>query len=134
MTTDARTVTEADVVNFAGLSGDFNPLHTDAEYMAESNYGERIAHGALIFSLMTGLMWQSRSEEEQKAVVAYYGLDAIRFLAPTFIGDTIHVESTVVDKQPTEDSPGNGTVHYETEVINQRDEAVLYCEPITLMR
>jgi acyl dehydratase len=65
-TTEARTITEADVTNFAGVSGDFNHIHTDAEAMADSGFGERIAHGALVFAVMTGLLWQSRGEAERE--------------------------------------------------------------------
>ncbi|MFB6093670.1 MAG: MaoC/PaaZ C-terminal domain-containing protein [Halanaeroarchaeum sp.] len=133
MTTQGRTITEADVANFAGVSGDFNALHTDAERMAESEYGERIAHGALIFSVMTGLLWQRRSEEERQAVVAFYGLDAVRFTAPTGIGDTIHVETTVTEKEPIEHPEATGIVHYDADVVNQDGTTVLYAEPITLM-
>jgi len=132
--TGGRTVTEADIVNFAGVSGDFNHLHTDAEAMADSPFGQRIAHGALVFAMMTGLQWQRRSVEEREALVAFYGLDKLRFTAPTFAGDTIHVETTVAEKTPSDDSDASGTVRYETRVKNQDDETVLYCEPVLLYR
>ncbi|MFW5919000.1 MAG: MaoC/PaaZ C-terminal domain-containing protein [Halanaeroarchaeum sp.] len=132
--TAGRTVTEADVTSFAGVSGDFNRLHTDEEYMAESAFGERIAHGALVFSMMTGLLWRRRSEAERDAIVAFYGVDAVRFTAPTFIGDTIYVESTVAETSPVDRADAAGTVRYETEVIDQDGDTVLYCEPILLFR
>ena len=81
--TQGRTITEADVTNFAGVSGDFNHLHTDAERMGESMFGERIAHGMLVVSAATGLLWQARSPEEREAVVAFYGIDDLRFRQPT---------------------------------------------------
>lgn len=133
-TTRGRTITEADVMNFAGVSGDFNHIHTDAEAMAESGFGGRIAHGALIFSVTTGLIWLNRSEEEKGDVVAFYGVDRLRFTAPTFFGDTIHVELEVVDKEPRDHPEANGVIRYEVRVKNQRDEVVLACETLSLMK
>ena len=98
--TQARTVTESDLTNFAGVSGDFNHLHTDEARMADSMFGERIAHGMFVFSAATGLIWQARSPEERASVVAFYGIDRVRFRAPVFVGDTIHVELEVVDVAP----------------------------------
>ena len=130
--TAARTVTEADVMNFAGVSGDFNVLHTDAELMAETAFGERIAHGALVFSMMTGLLWQSRGSDEH--VVAFYGVDALRFIRPTFVGDTIRVVSEVVEVEAYDHPEANGRVRYEVEVVNGDDDVVLACEMLTLLR
>jgi acyl dehydratase len=124
-TTRGRTITGATVENFAGVSGDFNHLHTDAEAMADSGFGERIAHGALVFSVMTGLLWQSRSEREREAVVAFYGVDRLRFREPTFVGETVHVELEVVEKTERDHPVGNGVVAYDAEVKNQDDEVVL---------
>jgi len=133
-TTRGRTVTEADVVNFAGVSGDFNHIHTDAVTMAETDYGERIVHGAFVFSAVTGLLWEHRSHDEQSDVVAFYGVDHLRFTAPTFIGDTIHAEIEVADKEPREHPEGNGVIRYEVRVRNQHDEVVLACETLSLVR
>ncbi|WP_254543826.1 MaoC/PaaZ C-terminal domain-containing protein [Halomarina pelagica] len=128
VTTQGRTITEADVTNFAGVSGDFNHLHTDAEAMAESDFGERIVHGALVFSVMTGLLWQSRTTAERDAVVAFYGVDRLRFRAPTFIGDTVHVELEVTDKEPRDHPVGNGVLTYDAEVVTGEGTVVLSCE------
>src|ERR1700691_3605551 len=95
-TSRGRTITEADVVNFAGLSGDFVELHVNEEYARKGPFGRRIAHGALIFSISTGLMVQMTSGHE--AIIAFYGVDNLRFVAPVFIGDTIHVSRRVVEK------------------------------------
>ena len=133
-TTRARTITEADVVNFAGVSGDFNHLHTDFETMAESDFGERIAHGALVFSVFTGLLWQSRDPAEQEAVVAFYGVDHLRFVTPVLLGDTIRAEVEVLDKEPRDHPVGSGLVRYEATVLNQDDEVVLVCEPLSLLK
>ena len=131
--TQARTITEADVVNFAGVSGDFNHLHTDAESMADSGFGERIAHGMLVFSMATGLLWQSRSENERDAVVAFYGIDEVRFVGPTFIGDTIHVEIEVLEKEKRDHPVATGVVRYDIEVVTQDDDTVLSCEMLSLV-
>ncbi|GAB3683524.1 MaoC/PaaZ C-terminal domain-containing protein [Salinarchaeum chitinilyticum] len=133
-TTGGRTITEADVTNFAGVSGDFNHLHTDAEVMAETEYGERIAHGALVFSVATGLLWQERDDAEREHVVAFYGVDHLRFVRPCFIGDTIHVEHEVVEKEPRDHPVATGVVRYEVSVQNQRDETVLACKFLSLLR
>lgn len=132
--TQGRTITEADVTNFAGVSGDFNHLHTDEERMAESPFGERIAHGMLVVSAATGLLWQERSPAEREAVVAFYGIDELRFRQPVYIGDTIHVETEVVETREKPDSPGSGTVRNEIEIVNQRDQVVVGFDITTLLR
>jgi acyl dehydratase len=133
-TTAGRTITEADVANFAGVSGDFNFLHMDAEAMAETEYGERIAHGALVFSVATGLLWRTRDEEDREHVVAFYGVDKLRFVSPCFIGDTIHVDREVVGKEPTDHPVATGIVRNRITVVNQRDETVLAAEFLSLKR
>ena len=132
--TARRTVTSADVTNFAGVSGDFNHHHTDAERMADTEYGGRIAHGAFVFSAMTGLLWQSRTPEQREDVIAFYGVDGLRFTAPTYVGDTIHVEVEVLEKTEREHPRASGTVRYDAAVKNQSDETVLRCELLTLVR
>ena len=132
--TQGRTITEADVTNFAGVSGDFNHLHTDEERMSESVFGERIAHGMLVVSAATGLLWQARSPEEREAVVAFYGIDDLRFRQPTHIGDTIRVETEVLETRAKEEGMGNGTVRNAVEIKNQRDQTVVSCEMTSLLR
>jgi acyl dehydratase len=132
--TAGRTVTAADIVNFAGVSGDFNHHHTDEERMSSTEYGERIVHGAFVFSAMTGLLWQSRTPEEREDVIAFYGIDGLRFTAPTFVGDTIHVEIEVLEKTERDHPSANGTVRYGADVVNQDDETVLACELLSLLR
>src|ERR1035438_10853967 len=90
-----RTVTEADIVNFAGLSGDFVELHTNEEFARKSPFGRRIAHGALVFSISTGLMTQMNLIND--TVLAFYGIDKLRFTGPVFIGDTVRVTKRVVE-------------------------------------
>lgn len=132
--TSGRTITEADLMNFAGVSGDFNHLHTDAEAMRASDYGERIVHGALIFGVMTGLIWQHRDRETRADVVAFYGVDRLRFVAPVFIDDTLHVELEVAEKTPRDHPTASGIVRYDTRVVNQDDRTVLACEFLSLLR
>lgn len=133
MVTQGRTITDADVLNFAGVSGDFNHLHTDAARMADSAFGERIAHGMLVLSAATGLIWQTRSPTEREAIVAFYGLDELRFTAPTFIGTTIHVEREVLAKERTPDAPGTGTIRYQVDVLTDDGETVLTCKMTSLV-
>ena len=115
--TRARTITETDIVNFAAFSGDWYPLHTDIEYAKKGPFGERIAHGMLILSVATGLM-----PLYEMAIIAFYGMDKVRFTAPTKIGDTIHVELEVIEKQDKGDL--GGVVALKESVKNQNDEDV----------
>lgn len=132
ITTPSRTITEADVVNFTGVSGDFNPLHTSETVAADSDYGERVAHGALVFSAMTGLA--RRVRDRRAEVVAFYGVDELRFTGPVYLGDTIRVELELVEKEPRDHPTANGVVRYDAEVVNQRDETVLSCELLSLVK
>jgi len=134
LTTAGRTITEADLVNFAGVSGDFHALHTDAAAMADSGFGERIAHGALVFSVMTGLLWQARTPAERDAVVALYGVDRLRFVAPVYLGDTLHVEADDVEIEAVDHPEASERVRTEATVLNQDGAVVLACEFLTLRR
>jgi len=115
--TRARTVTEADIVNFAAFSGDWYPLHVDAEYAKKSPFGERIAHGMLVLSVATGLM-----PLYEMAIVAFYGMDKVRFTAPTKIGDTIHVELEVLETQDKGEL--GGVIGFKNSVKNQQGVVV----------
>ena len=113
-----RTVTEADIVLFAGLSGDYNIVHTDAEFMKGSIFGERIAHGLLGLAIQSGLLSRAMMPY---ATVAFGGL-RWKFKAPIKIGDTIRVRARVVSKQETK--PDRGVVVLDRVVLNQRGEVV----------
>jgi acyl dehydratase len=128
--TRARTVTEADVVAFAGLSGDYNPLHTDAEFMRASPFGERIAHGMLVSSIGTGLSSQMGWFEGTTLALLEV---TFRFKAPVKLGDTVHLVIKVTDKKPTS-KPDRGILQMEANVLNQRDELVVQGEWTTMMR
>ena len=114
-----RTVTEADIVIFAGLSGDYNVLHTDAEFMKESIFGERIAHGLLGLAIQSGLLTRGM---QAYATLAFVGL-RWKFKGPIKIGDTIRVRAKVTDKKETS-KPDRGIVTLERQVVNQRGEVV----------
>ena len=104
-TSSGRTITEADIVAFAGLSGDFNPLHTDEEWVkANTGYGTRIAHGLLVLSISSGLRTPGFDE---LAIQGYLNVDR-RMVAPTFAGDTLRVTQTVDELTPSKSRPGMG--------------------------
>lgn len=126
----ARTVTEADVVNFAGLSGDFNPLHTDAEFGKTTPMGERIAHGVLILAMATGMAnWMGIFEGTTIALME----QVARYKGAVKLGDTVHLEMQVTEKKPTS-KPDRGVVKFLTRVCNQRDELVIEGEWTLLMK
>jgi len=112
LVTRGRTVTEADIVMFAAFSGDWYPLHVDKEYAAKSPFGERIAHGMLVLSAASGLMPLT-----DYAIVAFYGMDRVRFVGPTKIGDTIHVEAEVTEKR--EKGELGGVVTFQQKIVDQ---------------
>jgi acyl dehydratase len=128
--TAARTVTEADIVAFAGVSGDFNPIHVDAEHAATTRFGERIAHGALVLAIATGLRQQQNVF--RGTLKAWLGMREWRFQAPVRIGDTIHVVTEIKERRETKDA-ASGLVVQAVEVHNQRDEVVASGEFVTLM-
>src|SRR3972149_9261908 len=126
----ARTVEVGDVSLFAGLTGDFNPLHTDEETARQTPLKGRIAHGLLTLGISGGQ--QNQLGLFEGTTLALLGLDKLRFTAPVRFGDTIHTELTV--KETRESSkPDRGIVIFDTVVKNQRGEAVLQFEPSVLM-
>jgi len=126
----SRTVTEADVVAFAGLSGDFNPLHTDALFASETPFGERIAHGMLIASMATGMSnWTGVFEGTTIALME----QVIRYKGAVKLGDTIHLELTVAAKKETSKSD-RGVVTFDTQVINQEQTTVIEGQWVLMMR
>lgn len=119
ITTTARTVTESDVVTFAGLSGDYNQIHTDAEFAKNTPFRQRVAHGILCLSIASGLAM--RTGVLEGTVLAFREIDNWKFSGPVFIGDTIHVDLKVIETKPLP-RLGGGSVVIELSVINQRDE------------
>lgn len=118
VTTPGRTITEADIVNFAALSGDWNSIHVDAEFAKQGMFGERIAHGLLGLSIASGLAVQTGFITG--TVIAFMGLDW-KFRAAIKIGDTIHVRAEIAETKPVP-RLGGGIVTFNVEVINQRGE------------
>lgn len=123
-TSAGRTVTEADIVAFAGLSGDYNQLHVDREFAAGTVHGERIAHGLLVLSILSGLSTRvSLMLALGETIVGLAGLEC-RFKRPTRIGDTLHVKLTIADLTPTSKGQ-SGLVTLHRDAVNQRGEVVL---------
>jgi acyl dehydratase len=120
LTTRGRTITEADIVQFAGLTGDYNPMHTDAEYMKSSMFGQRIAHGMLVLSYAVGQAYQLGFMEGR--VLAFRGLE-MKFSVPVFIGDTLHAEITVAEKKDAL-RMGGGLITFEVKIVNQSGKTV----------
>jgi acyl dehydratase len=130
-TTRGRTLTEADVINFAGISGDFFELHTNEEFAKTTPYGRRVVHGALVFSISTGLMVQMNLLTD--TLLAFYGIEKLRFSKPVFIGDTIHVVKKITET--LERGAERGVVTFSTTVFNQRNEPVLiYSDKLVIRR
>lgn len=127
--TPGRTVTEADIVNFAGISGDYNPLHIDEEFAKKTRFGARIAHGVLTLSIITGL-W-ARLGILEGTVEAFYGIERLRFTKPVYSGETLHVKMKVVDK---EEKGQSGIVVLENTVLNQKSETVMVCTTNLLVK
>ncbi len=121
-TTAGITVTESHLVGWAGLTMDFYPIHMDKEFAAKSQFGERLAHGPLIFGLAVGLV--SMSGYGADAVIAWLGADKMRMLAPVKIGDTVKVTTEVLEQKPTK-KPSQGVQTWRYTVTNQRDEPVM---------
>lgn len=123
-----RTITETDVVVHAGHTGDFFPHHVDAEFAKKTQFGQRIAHGTMIFSIGIGL-----AASEVNPASFSYGHDRLRFVRPVFIGDTIRTRVTVLAKADDPRRPELGRVTERCEVINQRDETVLVSDHIRVV-
>jgi acyl dehydratase len=130
-TTRARTITEADLVSFAGVSGDFNPLHMDAEYAKGSIFGRRVAHGALVLSVATGLR-QGLSLFDG-TLMGLLEIRSWRFLAPVFIGDTVRVETEIAELRPTSKAD-RAVMTQRVSVLNQDDAVVQQGELVALLK
>ena len=115
-----RTITEADIVNFAGVSGDFNPLHTNAEYAKATQFGQRIAHGTLVFSVATALAYGLGMLDDTS--IAFTSFE-MKLRGPVYIGDTIRVQIKVSGRREMK-AVGGGLVMFDIKVLNQRDEVV----------
>jgi acyl dehydratase len=120
-TSPARTVTETDLLHFAMLSGDWNPIHTDKEFARQTTYGQPVVYGLLGLSLLTGLM--DRMNLFHGSAIAMLGIREWRFTNPIFVSDTIHFVMEIISKRLT--SAGDrGIVDRQFTLLNQRNEAV----------
>ena len=117
----ARTITESDIVNFAGISGDYNPLHIDEEFCKKTQFGTRIAHGPLIYSIAAGLLFQLHLYDD--TLIAFLGFDSLKFTKPVKIGDTVHARVEVLEKRITS-KPDRGVMKRLLQVLNQKNEIV----------
>jgi acyl dehydratase len=121
-TSVGRTITESDIVNFAGLSGDFTLIHTDAEYSKTTPAGQRVAHGLLGLAIASGLA--VRTGVLEGTVIYFREISEWKFVKPILIGDTIHVEMSVVETKALR-RMGGGAVTIEFDVKNQHSETVM---------
>jgi 3-hydroxybutyryl-CoA dehydratase len=128
--TAGRTITESDIVSFAGISGDFNQLHVDAEYAKDGEFGQRVAHGLLVVSITTGLIVQTGIMEG--TVHAFRELEW-KFSRPVFIGDTIRAEMTIIESKSLP-RLGGGSTTAKITVYNQHDQVVHRGTMVLLVR
>ncbi len=117
----ARTVTEADIVAFAGLSGDYNPLHVDEEHCKQTIFGTWIAHGPLVYAIAAGLLFQLHLYDD--TLIAFLGFEDLRFTKPVKPGDTIRARIRVLEKRETSHAE-RGVMKRRLQVLNQRGEVV----------
>lgn len=125
-----RTITEADNVWFSVLTHNPAPLHIDAEYMKDSEFGERIVNSCLTLSLMVGI---SVGDTTVGTTVANLGWTDVRFPKPLFHGDTVHIQTEVLELRESKSRPDNGIVTFAHRAYNQRDELVGECKRTALM-
>lgn len=131
LVTGRRTVDGGDVSRFAGLTGDFNPLHIDAEFARTTPFGERVAHGILTLAVSNGQ--QNLAGWFEGTTFALLGLDKVKFTVPVKFGDTVHTEMRVREAKPSSKAD-RGVVVFDVAVKNQRGEAVCTYETAVLMR
>ena len=118
-----RTITDADLVAFAGLTGDYSELHTSDVYAKSSEFGRRVAHGMLGLAYAHGLMW-ARTGDLRETAIAFLGIDDWRFLQPIFVGDTIFVNYRIAELRDSKSRPTQAIATFDVEVVDQ-DKRVL---------
>ncbi len=120
--TTSRTITETDIVNFAGLSGDYNQIHIDAEFARTTGFGQRVAHGLLVLSIASGLAVQTGFMEG--TIIAFREINTWKFSLPVVIGDTIHTVLEIAETKALR-RLGGGAIDIKLTVHNQRGESVM---------
>ena len=118
-----RTITDADLVGFAGLTGDYSELHTSEVYAKNSQFGRRVAHGLLGLAYAHGLMW-ARTGELRETAVAFLGINEWKFLEPIFVGDTIFVNYQISELRDSKSRPTQAIAVFNVSVLNQNDRMV----------
>ena len=126
-----RTVTETDNLLFSALTHNPAALHLDEEYMKASEFGTRIVNSCFTLSLMVGI---SVADTTLGTTIANLGWDEVRFPRPVFIGDTLHIETSVLELRDSRSRPDTGVVTFVHRAFNQRDEEVASCRRIALMK
>jgi acyl dehydratase len=118
-----RTITDADLVAFAGLTGDYSELHTSDVYARNSEFGRRVAHGMLGLAYAHGLMW-ARTGELRETAIAFLGIADWKFLEPIFIGDTIFVNYRIAELRDSKSRPTQAIATFDVEVVDQTGRIV----------
>jgi acyl dehydratase len=118
-----RTITDADLVGFAGLTGDYSELHTSEVYAKNSQFGRRVAHGLLGLAYAHGLMW-ARTGELRETAVAFLGINDWKFLGPIFVGDTIFVNYKISELRDSKSRPTQAIAVFDVSVLDQNDRMV----------
>jgi acyl dehydratase len=118
-----RTITDADIVAFAGLTGDYSELHTSDVYAQSSQFGRRVAHGMLGLAYAHGLMWP-RTGELRRTAIAFLGISDWRFVGPVFVGDTIFVNYRIAELRDSRSKPTQAIATFDVELVNQAGEVV----------
>lgn len=118
-----RTITDADLVGFAGLTGDYSELHTSDVYAKNSQFGRRVAHGLLGLAYAHGLMW-ARTGELRETAVAFLGINDWKFVGPIFVGDTIFVNYRLAELRESKSRPSQAIAVFEVSVVNQNEKVV----------
>jgi acyl dehydratase len=118
-----RTITDADIVAFAGLTGDYSELHTSDVYAKSSQFGRRVAHGMLGLAYAHGLMWP-RTGELRRTAIAFLGISEWKFVGPIFIGDTIFVNYVLAELRDSRSKPTQAIATFDVEVVNQDGQTV----------
>jgi len=130
--TTSRTITETDVVMFAGLTGDYTEIHTSRTVAETTQFGRRIAHGLLVLSYAHGLFMQTKLTTPTG--IAFAGIEDWKFKAPVFIDDTIRIRISIKEIKPSRSKPDRGVVKFFFEVLNQNDDVVQEGTKVIMMK